>query len=80
MITNGLLAVSGPSLIKLNQIGTVTETLEAMAICRQAGYRQFLLAPLRGDRGHVHRRPGRRHRLRSPEVRRSRPRRAGRQV
>jgi enolase len=29
-------------LIKLNQIGTVTETLEAMAICRQAGYRQFV--------------------------------------
>ena len=30
------------SLIKLNQIGTVTETLEAMAICRRAGYRQFV--------------------------------------
>ena len=29
-------------LIKLNQIGTVTETLEAMRICRQAGYRQFV--------------------------------------
>jgi enolase len=30
------------ALIKLNQIGTVTETLQAMAICRQAGYRQFV--------------------------------------
>ena len=30
-----------PALIKLNQIGTVTETLEAMAICRVAGYRQL---------------------------------------
>jgi enolase len=29
-------------LVKLNQIGTVTETLQAMAICRQAGYRQFV--------------------------------------
>jgi enolase len=30
------------SLIKVNQIGTITETLEAMAICRRAGYRQFV--------------------------------------
>jgi enolase len=29
-------------LIKVNQIGTVTETLEAMSVCRQAGYRQFV--------------------------------------
>ena len=34
--------IGNASLIKLNQIGTVTETLEAMAICRQAGYRQFV--------------------------------------
>jgi enolase len=34
--------IGNSSLIKLNQIGTVTETLEAMAICRQAGYRQFV--------------------------------------
>ena len=34
--------VANASLIKLNQIGTVTETLEAMRICRQAGYRQFV--------------------------------------
>ena len=34
--------VANASLIKLNQIGTVTETLEAMAICRRAGYRQFV--------------------------------------
>jgi len=36
------LDIANSSLIKLNQIGTVTETLEAMAICRQAGYRQFV--------------------------------------
>ena len=34
--------IANSSLIKLNQIGTVTETLQAMAICRQAGYRQFV--------------------------------------
>ena len=34
--------VANAVLIKLNQIGTVTETLEAMAICRKAGYRQFV--------------------------------------
>ena len=34
--------IANASLIKLNQTGTVTETLEAMAICRRAGYRQFV--------------------------------------
>ena len=34
--------VANASLIKLNQIGTVTETLEAMRICREAGYAQFV--------------------------------------
>jgi enolase 1/2/3 len=34
--------IGNAALIKLNQIGTVTETLEAMAICREAGYRQFV--------------------------------------
>jgi len=34
--------IGNSSLIKLNQIGTVTETLQAMAVCRQAGYRQFV--------------------------------------
>jgi enolase len=34
--------IGNSSLIKLNQIGTVTETLEAMAVCRRAGYRQFV--------------------------------------
>jgi enolase len=34
--------IGNASLIKLNQIGTVTETLQAMAICRDAGYRQFV--------------------------------------
>jgi enolase len=34
--------IGNASLIKLNQIGTVTETMQAMAICRAAGYRQFV--------------------------------------
>ena len=34
--------IANAALIKLNQIGTVTETLQAMAICREAGYRQFV--------------------------------------
>jgi enolase 1/2/3 len=34
--------VANAALIKVNQIGTVTETLQAMATCRQAGYAQFV--------------------------------------
>jgi enolase len=34
--------IGNAALIKVNQIGTVTETLEAMAVCRRAGYRQFV--------------------------------------
>jgi enolase len=34
--------VANASLIKVNQIGSVTETLDAMRICRDAGYAQFV--------------------------------------
>ena len=34
--------VGNSALIKLNQIGTVTETLEAMKLCRKAGYTQMV--------------------------------------
>ncbi|HMK97065.1 MAG TPA: phosphopyruvate hydratase [Acidimicrobiales bacterium] len=34
--------VANSVLIKLNQIGTVTETLEAIAVCRAAGYTQMV--------------------------------------
>ena len=44
-------------LIKVNQIGTLTETFEAIELARAAGYNSHHLAPLRRDRGHVHRRP-----------------------
>ena len=34
--------IANSALIKLNQIGTVSETLEAMAICQRAGYTQMI--------------------------------------
>ena len=34
--------VGNASLIKVNQIGTVTETLEAVRVCQEAGYAQFV--------------------------------------
>jgi enolase len=34
--------IGNAALIKVNQIGTVTETLEAMAVCRRAGYAQMV--------------------------------------
>jgi enolase len=43
MIAEGIeRGIGNASLIKVNQIGTVTETLEAMAVCRRASYRQFV--------------------------------------
>ena len=35
-------SVGNSALIKLNQIGTVTETLDAIAVCRTAGYAQMV--------------------------------------
>jgi enolase len=34
--------IANAALIKVNQVGTVTETLEAMRICRQAGWAQMV--------------------------------------
>jgi len=34
--------IGNAALIKVNQIGTVTETLEAIATCRRGGYAQFI--------------------------------------
>ena len=34
--------IANAALIKLNQIGTVSETLEAMAVCHRAGYAQMI--------------------------------------
>ena len=61
-------------LVKVNQIGTLTETLDAIALAREAGYACGHLAPLGRDRGHDDRRPRGRHRTRA----RSRPARPSR--
>ena len=34
--------IANAALIKVNQIGTITETLETMALCRSAGWAQFV--------------------------------------
>ena len=61
--------IANAILIKVNQIGTLTETLEAI---RLATARRLLLdhlAPLRRDRGLDHRRPRGRHQLRPDQDR-----------
>ena len=50
--------VANSILIKVNQIGTLTETLEAMQMAANAGYTCGDLAPLGRDRRSLHRRPG----------------------
>ena len=43
IITEGIAKkVANSALIKLNQIGSVSETLEAMRLCREAGYTQMV--------------------------------------
>ena len=48
--------VANAILVKVNQIGTLTETLEAIELARAAGYNSHHLASLGRNRGHVHRR------------------------
>ena len=60
-------------LVKLNQIGTVTETLDAVAMADDAGYRERHLAPVGRDRRHDHRRPRRRDRRRPDQDRLGQP-------
>ena len=72
--------VANAILIKLNQIGTVTETLQTVDMAHKAGYRDRHQPPQRRDRRHLHRRPGRSHRLRRDQDRRPLPHRPGGQV
>ena len=72
--------VANAILIKVNQIGTLTETLAAMRMAREAGYAVRDVAPLGGDRGRDDRRPGRGHRLRADQDRRAVAHRPGGQV
>ena len=72
--------VANSILVKVNQIGTLTETFEAVRMAREAGYTRRHVPSLRRDRGHDDRRPRRRHRLRPDQDRRPVALRSGRQV
>ena len=67
-------------LVKVNQVGTLTETLETVSLALCNGLRRRHLAPLRGDRGHHHRRSRGRNRMRDDQGRRAVPHRPHRQV
>ncbi len=67
-------------LIKLNQIGTLTETLDAIAHGAAGRLDGGHQPPQRRDRGHDHRRPRRRDGRRPDQDRRAGPQRARRQV
>ena len=70
LIERGIrLGVANAVLIKLNQIGTLTETLDAVALATRSRYRHGDLAPVGRDRGHVHRRPGGGRELRADQGR-----------
>ena len=63
--------VGNSILIKVNQIGTLTETLEAIAHGARGRLHRGHVAPLRRDRGRHDRRPRRRDRLRPDQDRRA---------
>ena len=72
--------VANSILVKVNQIGTLTETLEAIALAHDAGLHGGHLAPLGRDRGHDDRRPRRRHERRPDQDGRPRALRPRREV
>ena len=72
--------VANAILVKVNQIGTLTETLDAIGLARSNGYRVGDLAPLRRDRGHDDRRPRRRDGRRPDQDGRALPHRPRREV
>ena len=65
--------VANSILVKVNQIGTLTETLDAVEMAHTAGYTRGDVAPLRRDRGFDHRRPRGRDQLRADQDRLARP-------
>ena len=67
-------------LVKVNQIGTLTETMEAVSMARHAVVRRGDVASLGRDRGFDHRRPRRRHQLRADQDRLAVALRSPRQV
>ena len=67
--------VANSVLIKLNQIGTLTETLDAIALANRAGYTTVVSPPLRRNGGHHDRRSRRRPQRRADQDRRAEPHR-----
>ena len=63
--------VANSILVKVNQIGTLTESLEAIALARSAGYTAVDLPSLGRDRGHDDRRSRRRDERRADQGRRA---------
>ena len=61
--------IANAILIKVNQIGTLTETLEAVEMAQRAGLSLRHVAPLGRDRGRDHRRSRGRHQLRADQDR-----------
>jgi enolase len=72
--------IANAALIKLNQIGTVTETLEAMRLCREAGGAQMVSHRSGETPDTFFADLTRRHRMRTDHERRSRAPRASREV
>ena len=72
--------IANSILIKLNQIGTLTETLETIAIAREAGYRAVISHRSGETEDTFDRRPRRRHRRGPDQDRRAGPHRARREV
>ena len=72
--------VANSILIKLNQIGTITETLEAIEMARRNGYTSVISHRSGETRGHLYRRPGGGHRRGPDQDRLGPPHRPHRQV
>lgn len=62
------LGAANAILVKVNQIGTLTESLEAIETAKEAGYACIVSPSLRRDRGLHDRRPGRGRQRRSDQV------------
>ena len=72
--------VGNSILVKLNQIGTVSETLDAIAMARAAGYTTVISHRSGETEDTHHRRPGGRHLRRADQDRFGQPQRSGGEV
>ena len=72
--------VANSVLVKVNQIGTLTETLDTVALATRSGYTSVMSHRSGRDRGHHDRRPGGGHELRPDQDRRPCPLRPRGQV